>query len=636
MVNWRPSRQTLAEFHNPTSQPVRLIGPDNKQVSVPAYGKMILSDFFLKFTPNKLLFVRYVSPRPLVKQKPLGKSRPAIKRAIPAAPAPKAKPQSMPVKPNDARKPIVRRVGRTIRQPERNWRSRTVGRSVVAGADAMYEKVASNSCVPISNNIGIGILSYNRFDSLKRLLLSIKAHTNLKRTTIFVSDESDNLTQDQRDWLNSQDICVMLTQPRLGVAGNTNRLFKCLDRFKWKIILNDDVEILKDGWEQFYVDAMAKTGIQHFCYREPGVYGASENDGVEHQVSGVPVMTIHGKPHGAVMALTHTAFEAVGYFDEGFGTYGMEHVDWSTRVSRKFGVSGFHDVIGASAFFQIHAQPSAAADRLSSLGKARERFAAINKDDRIYIQANSASDVPAISVVIPFKDQGRSDDVETVIANLKSQKFPRIEIIIAEQDTSPKAPIDKCYPITHISVPNTTNFNKAMAFNNGVLKAKYDKIILHDADIIVSSDYAKAISDALNSYESCHLGAEVYYLSTASTDKLNNQHTLQPDYECGKVVTYFEGGSLGCTKTAYYKIGGFDEKFEGYGVEDCAFYANLNKSTKLLSSRTFKFFHLWHDRVVGWEACHARNKTHYTGVTKSDLQVYISQLAATFKAKYQS
>ncbi len=552
-----------------------------------------------------------------------------------------------PSKPVPVNRPIQNQVrrqtrGRTrqpIKRSNKTWRAHAVGKAVLAGAAAAYTDVVNNSHVPISNNIGVGILSYNRFSSLKRLIESIKQHTDLKRTTVFISDESDNFTNEQKEWLKSQDMCVMLSQPRLGVAGNTNRLLKCLDRFRWKIVLNDDVEILKPGWEHFYAEAMIRTGVQHFCYREPGVYGAKEDDGKVRHVGGIPIWTIDTKPHGAVLAFTHSAFEAVGYFDESFGIYGMEHVDWSTRVARKLGVSGFHDAVGSENFYKIHSEKSVIVDRTEHLSKAREIYARVDSQQRVYINATPASDVPALSVVIPFRDTGRSDDVETVVANMKAQRFPRVETVISEQDAAQRAPLTKLAPIVYHFAPNTSqgqHFNKAVAFNQGVLKTTHGKLVLHDADIIAAGDYLQAIYAGLQTYESCHLGAEVYYLAEGSTNQLNSKHILSPNYECGRIVTYFEGGSLGCTKAAYKAIGGFDENFVGYGVEDCAFYANL-KLTKFLDKRSFKFFHLWHNRTPGWEACHQRNRDYYAGVIRRNqsLNTYIAQLAQVFKTRYR-
>lgn len=630
--SWRPMNQrSMIEVYNPSSQPVKLLGQDKKVISIPPMSKVIVPSYFAKYAPKMVQLVRFVGSgaKPTPRVPPYLKKAKRIQRDPP-------KPAAKTILTTPSRNVANNRL-RTLPRRSQRWRNRNVGRAIIAGAAEAYAKIVNDSCVPISNHIGVGILSYNRFDSLKRLITSIKHTTDLKRTTVIVSDESDKLTADQKNWLLSQDITVLFNEKRIGIAGNTNRLLKCLDRFKYKLILNDDVEILNPGWDRFYFDNMAVTGVQHFCYREPGVYGAREADERQIQINGVKILKVNNKPQGGVLALTQDAFLNVGFFDESFGTYGMEHVDWSTRYNRKYNQDGFMDVQGSQNYFKLHDQQSSVPDRGAYLSKAKQYFASVNSNpNRVYVSSTQASDVPAISVVIPFRDAGRLEDLETVVGNMRAQRFPRIEIIVAEQDADQKARLQNLSPITYIKCPHTILFNKSLAFNTGVSKSKNPRLVLHDADIIATGDYLQSLFTALNTHESCHLGKEVYYLDEDSTNKLNTTCSLHKNYKCSKIVTYFEGGSLGCTKDAYIKAGGFDEGFEGYGVEDCAFYENISKLSTFCNDRKFKFFHLWHGRVGGWEECHERNKSHYSQMLKRHhtLSNYAAYLSQQYKAKY--
>ena len=57
--------------------------------------------------------------------------------------------------------------------------------------------------------------------------------TDLEKTTVIVSDESTN--NNVKKWLDKQnDIIILNNGSRIGVAGNTNRLLRCLERFKYK------------------------------------------------------------------------------------------------------------------------------------------------------------------------------------------------------------------------------------------------------------------------------------------------------------------------------------------------------------------------------------------------------------------
>jgi len=178
-------------------------------------------------------------------------------------------------------------------------RKKSVGKIVVGSEinrDAI--EILGQSIYPISNNIGVGILAYERAGTLKRLIESIKNNTDLNRTTVFISDDGSE-NQEMLDYLGvlEQDdrFVVIRNQRRLGVAGNSNRILRALSRFRYGLILNDDIEILKDGWEHLYVNAMNKTGYNHLVFRKSGVYDADL--GTKTIVEDVSLNVVKEKPH---------------------------------------------------------------------------------------------------------------------------------------------------------------------------------------------------------------------------------------------------------------------------------------------------------------------------------------------------
>ncbi len=502
------------------------------------------------------------------------------------------------------------RINEIKRRGVQSARNRQVVGKVVTNAEDI-SKLLDGCDYPVSNNIGVGILSYNRRRSLQRLISSIIATTDLNRTTVFVSDDcsTDDGTIEYLNWLQSQSrIVVVRNSERLGVAGNSNRLLRCLQRFKYKLLLNDDVEIIERGWDRFYADAMAKTGMHHFCYREPGVYGAAVGESMA--VNGVDLTVVSDRPHGAVMAFDTKAFDTVGYFDEGFGLYGMEHVDWSTRVTESgLQKSGFYDVSGSSKYFIIHPEQSAVESRQQLLKEAKQYYGS-RVDKPTYVTASEKSDVPTMSCVIPFKNSGRDESILTVVNNIRGQKFPAIEIIMVEHDTAPNLNVSGAMPIEYkmVVADQGRPFNKSIAFNVGVKGAHSDHIVLHDADTLAPGDYFKTVWELLLSNEACHLGAKVYYADGASTANINNKAIVDTSIVCDRVVGYFEGGSLACHKSTYWKIGGFNEDFWGYGCEDCEFYERLAANSVWAERRTVSFVHLSHGRTPGWGEYHDANK----------------------------
>jgi GT2 family glycosyltransferase len=582
-----------------------------------------LSDWFIaKYTPKYLKVIRYLNASEAVGVQ-IAVATPS--RVLPARKAHLTVPRLG-----------VRRAGlinRSIRTP-----GKPVGHKASGNATKIFQQAIEDDIYPISNGIGIGILSYNRLGSIQRLVNSIRKYTNLHRTTVFISDESTSA--DVKEWLSQQtDVVYLLNNQRLGIAGNSNRLLRCLSRFKYKLLLNDDVEILSKGWDSFYFDAMRRSKMHHFCFRQLGIYGATGHDEAQSDHKGLHIKTIQDKPQGSVMAFDELAFETVGYFDERFGIYGTEHVDWSKRVIKSgIQTAGHHDVMGSEKYFKIWNEESAVEDRTAHFIKSKEIYRKILAENKIYVQPTNASEVPSISVVIPCRMSPlRTSSIPTVINNIRAQRFPNIDILVIEQDKILRIADEMVYPCRHklAGAPPATPFNKAHAFNVGVSKAKYDKILLHDADIVVPGWYASKISKILDNYDSCHIGKQVLYLTLSSTNEVNQQQSLAHNKQCENAIDYFEGGSLAINKSAYIKIGGFDERFVGYGVEDCEFYQRIKECTKFSESRTVTMVHLWHDRTPGWDVLHKNNKNYFADIqSRFNLKERCDILNGLFSKRY--
>jgi len=590
----------MPSYVNPHPYDLHLAGPDGRKVHIRHGKKVILPQYFDRYVGRYLTKLEHGSHGGDIKD------RLVLKREARARVTDTQKQSVL----NSAKK----RLRQTTREKvlaKKSTQKRVVGRHTSRGVDEKFRKILETLPYPISNKIGVGIMSYNRFASLRRLVQSITKHTDLNKTTVFISDDgsSDQSTLKYLTELSkSKKFVVLMNRERLGIAGNSNRLLRCLERFPHKLILNDDAEVLAKGWDTFYFDAMDKAGFHHFCHRQPGVYGAKQGDKVRKR--GVGLTVVHDKPHGAIMALDALAFAKVGYFDECFGFYGMEHVDWSTRLAGA-GIQddGFFDVANSNKFFMVHADKSAVPDRTAHFRDAKAKYEKMESRPT-FVEATKKTEVPSISCIIPFVDTGRHDAILTVVENVRAQKFPVIDIILAEQDHKSRFNKAEIGVLRHVLVTAAKDrpFNKSMAFNKGVSLAKHKKLVLHDADTMAPAHYFKTVSDSLERNESCHFGDLVFYADKPSSDSVIRLGSVGDNAHCNRVVTYFEGGSIACLVHAYWKIGGFVEDFWGYGCEDCDFYARLSQASKWDERRNLAFLHLYHGRTEGWEAYHSINK----------------------------
>lgn len=622
----------MPEYVNPNTFIVHLTGPDGVVIKVRPHSRIVLPEYFDRYRTRgflKLIGQQSQPPQPTTLQNvPLKQHRIIHRKQDKPQPEPRVEESKK------VRQEILK--ARKISQQRKievspNKTNKIVGRKLQTNATELLLSNLETSHYPISNNIGVGILSYNRPNSLKRLIDSIIKHTDLRRTTVFISDDcsTDIELLNYLDTLTN-NFTIIKNNARLGIAGNSNRLLRCLSRFEYGILLNDDTEVLQTGWENHYIEAMQRTDMHHFAYTQVGVYGA--RPGEQQTKNGIVVRRSNSKPHGAVLAFTNTALSKCGYFDESYGIYGMEHVDWSQRIW-EMGLQdhGFFDVNGSDKFFKIHSEKSSVDGKDQLLRNARLVFQN-RSPSKVY--PTDRSIVDNITYVIPFRETGRSESVTTVVNNVRAQRFPIINILLVEQDIKTRIEATNYEPIEYHLVQRIQNplFNKSLAFNFGVSNASTSKVILHDADMLVQGNYTREIWDSLEKFGACHLGSRVIYSNEDSTRLINSTGIVNKDANCDRVVGYFEGGSLACTVNDYWKCGGFNEDFWGYGCEDCDFYARLSKSSSWLEKRTFDLLHLWHPRVHGWNQHHDRNKAIESALKTMPIQDRISKQYSQMKS----
>lgn len=618
----------MPEYINPNPYTVWLAGPNGEKIKIRSNQKKNLDSFYNRYTTRGFI---QLSSSVEQKEEQSKESKPKVRLAkknnkVQAGARSNSGRRGVGDKAREIRKKrhaiskaqkisnnsMRRKKVNEIRRHNKNGkRNRVVGKKLAIDATKRLHDDLKTSQFPISNNIGVGILSYNRKESLKRLVRSIVQYTNLDRTTIFISDDgsTDRPTLDYLDEIaKNHRIIIIRNKENVGVAANSNRLLRCLFRFKYGLLLNDDVEVLQDGWDRFYVEATKNTDIHHFQFRQPGVYGAEPGDLIDK--GQFHIRKVDCRPHGAVLSFTNEMLTECGYFDENYGKYGMEHVDWSMKPA-EFDMqdSGFFDVEGSDSYFRLHQDVSSLDKVRSALLKgARSVFA--KREPRRRVQPSDKTRVPSVSYVIPFRNIDREDSILSVVSNIRAQKFPSIDINIVEQDTRTKINVNKFSPVSYHLAREESNllFNKSKAFNLGVSRCKYDKLVLHDADMLVPSGYTKEASNLLDEYDGCHLGGTVIYTSRKSMADINKTGGVDTSTSCDRIVGYFEGGSIACTSDAYWSVGGFNEDFWGYGCEDCDFYARLSKYVRWKEDRSFDFLHLWHGRVNGWDDHHENNK----------------------------
>lgn len=162
--------------------------------------------------------------------------------------------------------------------------------------------------------VGIGITTKDRPELLKALLDSIYNHTDMSNILLHIEDDSIE---------------------RLGVAKRKNNCLRALKDCDYVFLMDDDIEIVKDGWVEFFTS----TGIDHLMYLDRSFHRYIKDN-------------IYADCGGVLLFMTRKAIEKVGAFDEKFDIYGFEHADWSSRFYED--KEGYISLLGTEQYIYSH------------------------------------------------------------------------------------------------------------------------------------------------------------------------------------------------------------------------------------------------------------------------------------------
>lgn len=204
-----------------------------------------------------------------------------------------------------------------------------------------------------------------------------------------------------------------------------------------------------------------------------------------------------------------------------------------------------------------------------------------------------------ISYIIGFRaaNEERTNALFFVLKKLRAY-FSDMEIMVVEQDEKPTLKIAEELNIKHVFFKNSGLYNRSRAFNIGVENTSRDIFVFGDADIFLEKEDYLTVFKATETFEAV-TPTKIEITDIALTGNAN------PEFEIVKkrrMITLgsgftFAGGIVVLTRLGFEKIGGWDERFEGWGGEDNAMsHIIFNK----LTSKTFRFptYHIDHPRTV--------------------------------------
>lgn len=238
---------------------------------------------------------------------------------------------------------------------------------------------------------------------------------------------------------------------------------------------------------------------------------------------------------------------------------------------------------------------------------------------------------PQVSFLIGHRGADRLPLLLQTLKSIAAQKDCSVECIVVEQDKEQRVKDHLPEWVHYIHSPPQNDhlpYSRAWAFNIAARAARSECLIFHDNDMLVPENYAKHILNYHNQgYTFINLKRFIFYLSRRHTDNIINSERLNLNFAPETVIQNLEaGGSFGANKNAYWKIGGFDERFIGWGGEDNEFWE------RALTKKVYPFgflplIHLYHapqqEKKIGDEG---NPKKLYWSLTRTPISERIQEL----------
>ncbi len=193
--------------------------------------------------------------------------------------------------------------------------------------------------------IVLAITTFNRVHNLTTLVSSFIKHSrnDVNWIILIADDGSTDGTIEYIESLIIQSIPISLIKnDRQGVHHQFNTILKELENIEFGYCLkcDDDIEFIKPGWEQLYIDAIERTGYHHLCHFDESWRSIKnlKKPVIQDELIGHCVAK---DVQGAFFTLTPNVIKEVGYMDiRNFGFRGVGHIDYTMRACR----AGFNDI----------------------------------------------------------------------------------------------------------------------------------------------------------------------------------------------------------------------------------------------------------------------------------------------------
>jgi hypothetical protein len=228
-----------------------------------------------------------------------------------------------------------------------------------------------------------------------------------------------------------------------------------------------------------------------------------------------------------------------------------------------------------------------------------------------------------LSFVIGHKGEERLPHLIRTLRSLFAQREARCEYIVVEQDVDSRirCHLPACVRHLYIRPPNLAMpYSRSWSFNVGATAARSRLLVFHDNDICAPQDYARELLRLHGQgHKAMRLQRFMFYLSDEDTADFLANERIDPSFSPTTVTQNEQGGTIALDRESFFKIGGFDETFIGWGGEDNEFFERC-QTLHGYPYMYLPFVHLFHPAQQGKGAIHAN-----TAYFESRMRIPVSQ-----------
>jgi hypothetical protein len=205
-------------------------------------------------------------------------------------------------------------------------------------------------------------------------------------------------------------------------------------------------------------------------------------------------------------------------------------------------------------------------------------------------------DPPVVSVVLPVGGADRIHLFQSVIRAFCGQSLKALELIVVEHAAVPVYE-RHCPPgvrYVHVADRPGHEFNRSRTLNAGAAVARGRFLVLHDADALppfhLCEEVAKRMRDEHDGWLPHRL---IFYLTPEGSSTFAGSDGAELPSDVDEVVQNNPSTCDAVLRSAFESIGGYDERYQGWGGEDEEFLERL-RTRRFLRGGILPLVHLWH------------------------------------------